>query len=61
VVLAVTLWTAGLYALSAAIGQALARHLGLPTALAVTLPIIALALAVPLVRSVRQRSRKSAA
>ena len=61
VVLAVTLWTAGLYALSAAIGQALARHLGLPPALAVTLPIIALALAVPLVRGVRQRSRKSAA
>lgn len=48
VVLAVTVWTAGLYALSAAIGQALADALGLPTPLAVALPIVLLALAVPL-------------
>jgi len=55
VVLAVALWTLGLYALSAAIGQSLARHLGLPPALAVALPILVLAAAVPLWRSARQR------
>jgi membrane protein DedA with SNARE-associated domain len=55
VLLAVTLWTLGLYALSAAIGHALARHLGLPPALAVALPILVLAAAVPLVRHLRQR------
>ena len=55
VLVAVTLWTAGLYALSVAIGQALARTLGLPPAVAVALPIIALALAVPLLRMARQR------
>ena len=53
VLLAVLLWTVGLYALSAAIGQALAHHLGLPPALAVALPIGALAIAVPLLRRIR--------
>ena len=53
VLLAVTLWTVGLYGLSAAIGQALATHLGLPPALAVVLPILVLAAAVPLVRHLR--------
>jgi len=56
VLLAVALWTAGLYALSAAIGAALAKHLGLPPALAVALPILALAAAVPLFRHLRQRT-----
>jgi membrane protein DedA with SNARE-associated domain len=55
VMLAVTLWTVALYGLSAAIGQALAKHLGLPPALAVALPILVLAAAVPLVRHLRQR------
>ena len=55
VLLAVSLWTLGLYALSAAIGQALAQQLGLPPALAVALPILVLALAVPLWRGARQR------
>lgn len=55
VTLAVALWTLGLYALSAAIGQALAHHLGLPPALAVALPIVLLALSVPLVRAARKR------
>jgi len=49
------LWTLGLYALSAAIGQALAHHLGVPPALAVALPIVLLAVAVPVVRLARQR------
>ncbi len=52
---AVVLWTVGLYAASAALGQALAHHLGLPPAVAVALPIALLALAVPLARTVRQR------
>ena len=55
VVLAVTLWTVGLYGLSAAIGQALAKHLGLPPPLAVALPILVLAAAVPLARHLRTR------
>ncbi len=55
VLLAVTLWTVGLYGLSAAIGQALARHLGLPPPLAVAIPILVLAAAVPLVRHLRTR------
>ena len=55
VLLAVSLWTAGLYALGVAIGQTLAHTLGLPPALAVALPILVLALAVPLVRLARQR------
>ena len=58
VLLAVTLWTVGLYVLSAAIGQALATHLGLPPALAVALPIVVLALAVPLVRRARHSFRR---
>ena len=53
VLLAVSLWTAGLYALSVAIGQALAQQLGLPPALAVALPIALLAVAVPLWRWLR--------
>lgn len=52
---AVALRTLGLYGLSVAIGQALAHHLGLPPAVAVALPIVLLALAVPLVRAIRQR------
>ncbi len=56
VMLAVTLWTVGLYGLSAAIGHALAKHLGLPPPLAVAIPILVLAAAVPLVRHLRTRS-----
>jgi membrane protein DedA with SNARE-associated domain len=55
VMVAVTLWTVGLYGLSAAIGQALAQHLGLPPPLAVAIPILVLAAAVPLVRHLRTR------
>lgn len=61
VVLAVAVWTVGLYALSAAIGQALVRHLGLPAPLAVALPVIVLALWVPVVRGLRQRARTAIA
>ncbi len=50
VALAVTLWTGGLYLLSAAIGHALAQALGLPLPVAVALPVVALALAFPLLR-----------
>ena len=57
VLLAVTLWTLGLYGLSVAIGQALARHLGLPPTVAVALPILAVALAAPLWRLARPRFR----
>jgi membrane protein DedA with SNARE-associated domain len=59
VLVAVALWTLGLYAVSAAIGATLATHLGLPPALAVALPIIVLAAAVPLVRYFRSRPNRS--
>jgi membrane protein DedA with SNARE-associated domain len=58
VLLAVTLWTLGLYALSLAVGHALSQALGIPPALAVALPIVALALAVPVWRHLRQRTTK---
>lgn len=59
VIVAVTLWTAGLYGLSVAIGGALAQHLGLPPPVAVALPILLLAAAVPLFRATRQRFQRS--
>jgi membrane protein DedA with SNARE-associated domain len=58
VVVAVVLWTVGLYGLSAAIGLELAERFGLPPAVAVALPIVVLALAVPLWRGVRQRFKR---
>jgi membrane protein DedA with SNARE-associated domain len=59
VVVAVTLWTAGLYAVSVALGQVLAHTLGVPPAVAVALPIVALAAVVPLLRKLRQRSQRT--
>jgi membrane protein DedA with SNARE-associated domain len=59
VLVAVTLWTAGLYAVSVALGQVLAHTLGVPPAVAVALPIVALAAAVPLLRKTRQRSQRT--
>jgi membrane protein DedA with SNARE-associated domain len=61
VLLAVSLWTLGLYALSVAVGQALARHLGLPPAVAVALPIVLVAAAVPLVRALRKSLHRAPA
>jgi membrane protein DedA with SNARE-associated domain len=61
VVLAVTLWTVGLYGLSVAIGHALAEHLGLPPPVAVAIPILVLAAALPLWRLARQRLKGSSA
>ena len=55
VTLAVVAWTAGLYALSVALGSVLVLALGLPPAVAVALPILALAAAIPLLRLARQR------
>ena len=54
VALAVLMWTAGLYALSVLVGRAVAEHLGVPPAMAVALPILLLAAAVPLLRSFRR-------
>ena len=59
VLLAVLLWTVGLYVLSAAIGLVLAHHLGLPPAVAVALPIGVLAIAVPLLRRIRRLRPKT--
>ncbi len=58
VLVAVALWTAGLYGLGVFIGAALAQHLGVPPTVAVALPILLLAVAVPLLRIVRQRSQR---
>lgn len=57
VLLAVALWTAGLLALSAAAGAALMRWLPLPAPLAVALPLIVFALAVPAWRACLDRRR----
>ena len=54
VLLAVALWTAGLYGLSVAIGAALVAQWGLSPTLAVALPVLLLAAAVPLLRALRQ-------
>jgi membrane protein DedA with SNARE-associated domain len=59
VVLAVALWTLGLYSASVAVGSALAEHLGVAPPVAVALPILALAVVVPLWRKARQRFRNS--
>lgn len=58
VLLAVVLWTAGLYAVSAWIGHWLTQVFGLSAPLAVALPIVLLALAVPLWRALRSRSSR---
>ena len=58
VVMAVTLWTVGLYGLSVAIGQQIAQRLGVSPPIAVALPILLLAAAVPLWRRVVQRRTK---
>lgn len=60
VLLAVALWTGALYGLSLAIGAALAKQLGLPLPLAVALPILVLAAAVPLWRLIQQRRKATA-
>ncbi len=59
VVLAVALWTLGLYALSVAIGQQIAQRLGVAPPVAVALPILVLAAAVPLWRRLRPASALS--
>ena len=59
VLLAVVLWTLGLYAVSAALGRQLAAQFGIPPALAVALPILVLAAAVPLVRHVHRSLRRA--
>lgn len=56
VIVAVSLWTLGTYAISVAVGQAIARTLGVPAPVAVALPVVALALAVPLWRRLRRPS-----
>ena len=58
VVLAVGVWTAGLYLLSVSVGAVLAQRWGVPPALAVALPILLLAVAVPLVRAIQQRRKR---
>ena len=55
VLLAVALWTAGLFWLSSVLGAAISETLHIPAPLAVALPIIALALLLPLVGMVRRR------
>ncbi|MBX3653004.1 MAG: VTT domain-containing protein [Ramlibacter sp.] len=54
VVVAVALWTAGLYWFSARVGHLLAEAWGLPPGVAVALPILLLAASVPLARALHQ-------
>ncbi|MEI7444099.1 MAG: VTT domain-containing protein [Burkholderiales bacterium] len=57
VAIAVTAWTAGLYALAHAVGHTLAERFGVPAPIAVAAPIVLIALAIPVARRVRARSR----
>jgi membrane protein DedA with SNARE-associated domain len=50
---AVTLWTAGLFYLSATVGEFITRQTGLPPALAAALPVLLFALAVPALRHLK--------
>lgn len=59
VCLAVALWTLGLFWFSSAVGGLIAQHLGIPVALAVAIPVVVLALAVPLVRWARRPAPSS--
>jgi membrane protein DedA with SNARE-associated domain len=54
----VLLWTAGLFWISAALGDALSMAFGIPTPLAVALPVIVLAAAIPLLRATRARLQR---
>jgi membrane protein DedA with SNARE-associated domain len=54
VLLAVSVWTVGLFWLGSALGSAIALHLGIPAPLAVALLIFVLALAVPLWHPVKK-------
>jgi membrane protein DedA with SNARE-associated domain len=51
--LAVTLWTAGLFYLSATVGEFITQRIGLSPAIAAALPVLAFALAVPAIRHVQ--------
>lgn len=54
---AVAMWTIGLFVLGAIAGRALAQTLHLPQPVAVALPIVVVALCVPLVNHLRQRRK----
>lgn len=53
--LAVALWTAGLFYLSATLGEFITQRTGLPPAIAAALPVLAFALAVPAIRHIRTK------
>lgn len=55
---AVAVWTAGLFWISASLGSVLAEKLHVSAPIAVALPIVVFALAVPVFRSVRARYLK---
>ena len=59
VVIAVLTWTASLFWISATTGHALAAWLGVPESVAVTLPIIAIALAFPAYKHFKRRKTAS--
>lgn len=52
---AVTLWTVGLFYLSATVGDYISRSTGLSPALAAALPVLVFALAVPAIRHLRAK------
>jgi len=61
VCVAVALWTAGLFGLGVFAGDALANAFHMPRAFAVALPIIAVAITVPVVKRVLQNRKATAA
>lgn len=61
VLLAVTLWTIGLFWLSSTLGQAIASALRIPAPWAVALTIVAIAFAIPLTRHIRAQFKSRSA
>jgi membrane protein DedA with SNARE-associated domain len=59
VVAAVAFWTAGLFWLSASIGGVIAEQLNVSPPVAVALPVVAFALALPLFNTVRNRYKRA--
>lgn len=58
VMLAVTVWTLGLFWLSAAIGTALTTALGIPAPIAVAIPIVVVAIAFPCFQFLKNRIKR---
>lgn len=57
VIVAVLIWTVGLFALSVAVGRELSAHLGVSPPIAAALPVLLIAALVPVARALARRRR----